>query len=265
MKRVFPCWLRRGRISTVTQDVRGRAWHRSPGGSLPWLGRTSATRQEAGRKPEDASTQPDIVDGAAGTCSTPAGTVQIFASDDVAWSALVGVWQICDGAYSIFVGALSDTIGVEFEPPSPNGADDASSRRGNLYFLTRGASGPVREVGFDCEWTYEVYGANCIATRPPLPAMASSSSIHPVRENGSSTMPMRVQGKKACWCLSERGGSGSCPATGARALYNRRAVGRIAGDAQAVRATGYGVTTMASRGPALHVAGSKGAPLSQLR
>jgi hypothetical protein len=87
------------------------------------------------------------------TCKTPPGTVQIYPSDADLWAGIVGVWQICAGAYSIFIDAPSDTIGVEFAPPS---TDVASDPVGNLFFLTRGPSGPVRGAGFDYQQLYQV-------------------------------------------------------------------------------------------------------------
>ena len=100
----------------------------------------------------------DAGDGAcSATCSTPPGTIQLYegnaASNDELWAGLIGVWQICSRAYEVFLAAPSDTIGVEFAPPS---TEDASVPQGNLFFLTRGPSGPVRGGGFDYQQTYEV-------------------------------------------------------------------------------------------------------------
>ena len=90
------------------------------------------------------------------TCSTAAGTVQFFASDADTWAALLGVWQICSDAHSIYAGAPADTVGVEFAPPHTDLPYDAAAILGNLYFLTNGPSGPVRGGGFDYQQTYDV-------------------------------------------------------------------------------------------------------------
>jgi hypothetical protein len=79
--------------------------------------------------------------------------VQNHPSDADLWADIIGVWQICSGRYSIFNGAPSDTIGVEFAAPSP--ASD-SEPVGNLFFLTRGSSGPVRGAGFEYQQLYDV-------------------------------------------------------------------------------------------------------------
>jgi hypothetical protein len=90
------------------------------------------------------------------TCSTPAGTLQSLNTDAGTWAALVGVWRICSGPRSLFADAPADTIGVEFAPPHTDLPYDAAATLGNLYFLTWGASGPVRGGGFDYQQTYDV-------------------------------------------------------------------------------------------------------------
>jgi hypothetical protein len=100
----------------------------------------------------------DAPDGTcSATCSTPPGPILLYEdfaqSDALLRAGLVGVWQICNGAYSVFHDVPSDTIGVEFAPP-PDA--DASFPEGNLFFLTRGPAGPVRGVGFEYQQTYVV-------------------------------------------------------------------------------------------------------------
>lgn len=104
--------------------------------------------------------EPAASDAAAGTCgatcSTPAGLVQYFESNDEIWDALVGSWRIC-GSLRTFAGPPADTIGVEFTAPYE--VDDAGVKTGRLYFLTQGPSGPVRGAGFDYQEIFEVmYG-----------------------------------------------------------------------------------------------------------
>jgi hypothetical protein len=87
------------------------------------------------------------------TCSTPPGTLLTFASDNALEQGLIGVWRICDGAYAMFAGAPSDTIGVELTPPVRS---DAGTVRSFMYLLTQGPAGPVRGAGFDYQLTYEI-------------------------------------------------------------------------------------------------------------
>ncbi len=100
---------------------------------------------------------PDGYDAAAGTCaatcSTAPGTLLTFASDAELGQGLIGVWRICGGAYAMFAGAPSDTIGAEFTPPLRS---DAGTVRSFLYLLTQGPAGPVRGAGFDYQLTYEI-------------------------------------------------------------------------------------------------------------
>ena len=117
--------------------------------------------------PKLAGSSPGVYDAGAdtcpATCSTPAGTVRTFHSDADTWAALIGVWQICSGAYSMFADAPADTIGVEFALPHTDLPYDAAATRGNMYFLTRGQSGLARGGGFEYQQTYEVVGGwlNC--------------------------------------------------------------------------------------------------------
>ena len=104
------------------------------------------------------------------TCSTAPGTILppdpylgSAAVDAALWAGLVGVWQICDGGDSAFQGepamAPADTIGIEFGPPIPSDTDPSGWAKGNLFFLTRGPSGPVRGAGFEYQQTYMITGA----------------------------------------------------------------------------------------------------------
>jgi hypothetical protein len=86
-----------------------------------------------------------------GTCSTPPGPVATLPSDAELLAGLVGVWRICSGGPSLFTGAPSDTIGVEFAPPV---ADSGPDIEGDMYFLRKGPSGPVRGPGSDYQQTY---------------------------------------------------------------------------------------------------------------
>jgi hypothetical protein len=93
------------------------------------------------------------------TCSTPPGNIVPWGaanSDERLRAGIVGVWQICFGAYSIFHWAPSDTIGVEFAPAAPI---DAAWPEANMFFLIAGPSGPVRGAGFEYEQTYVLSGA----------------------------------------------------------------------------------------------------------
>jgi len=93
------------------------------------------------------------------TCSTPPGTILLYEgnddSDERLRAGLVGAWQICFGAYSVFLWAPSDTIGVEFAPAP---VVDAAWPEANMFFLTAGPSGPVRGAGFEYEQTYVLSG-----------------------------------------------------------------------------------------------------------
>ncbi len=115
----------------------------------------SPTAGNHGGGGEPASADADA--GACGaSCSTPAGQLQYFESNDEIWDALVGVWKIC-GSLRTFAAPPSDTIGVEFTAPYE--IDDAGVKTGRLYFLTQGPSGPVRGAGFDYQEIFEVlYG-----------------------------------------------------------------------------------------------------------
>jgi hypothetical protein len=88
-----------------------------------------------------------------GNCQTPPGPVQVNMTFDELAAVVVGVWQICSDGHGLFAGAPSDTIGVEFGPSSPK---RAWGWEGNLYFLKRGPSGPVRGDGPDYQQTYQV-------------------------------------------------------------------------------------------------------------
>ena len=130
-------------------------------GILAVAGLLAACEQHAlGRgSPKPNAGSPGAYDGGddtcSATCSTPPGTVLLYEgnadSDAKLRAGIIGVWQICFGAYSVFHWAPADTIGVEFAPPSPN---DATWPEGNMFFLTAGPSGPVRGGGFEYEQTY---------------------------------------------------------------------------------------------------------------
>jgi len=96
----------------------------------------------------------DAGDGACfATCSTPPGPIRLYPTDAEATAGLIGVWRICYGGHDIFIEAPSDTIGVEFTPPTTSGSTDIE---GNMYFLRKGASGPVRGGSPEYRQTYLV-------------------------------------------------------------------------------------------------------------
>ena len=111
---------------------------------------------DAGNPPQTGG-RPGIDDAGQGTCyatcSTPPGPVQIYPSNAELAAGLVGVWRICSGGPSLFTGAPSDTIGVEF---APGFANSDLGIEGDVYFLKKGPSGPVRGQGADYQQTYEV-------------------------------------------------------------------------------------------------------------
>jgi hypothetical protein len=105
--------------------------------------------------PTQTGGSPAVGDASGGTCyatcSTPPGPIQVWPSNADLLAGLLGVWRICSGGPAIFTGAPSDTIGVEFAPPTPDGGPDIE---GDMYFLRRAPSGPVRGPGSDYQQTY---------------------------------------------------------------------------------------------------------------
>ena len=133
----------------------------------------------APRYPNQNGGSPGVYDtgqdpACAATCATAPGPILPYghgsAGDAELWAGLVGVWQICDGGGAAFQGppadAPADTIGVEFAPPVTSDSDPAGVTKGNLFFLTRGPSGPVRGAGFEYQQVYTIYGGvlKCFAT-----------------------------------------------------------------------------------------------------
>jgi hypothetical protein len=106
--------------------------------------------------PNPGAGQPGAYDAGAGTCSatcsTPPGDVDFFNTDDEVRAALVGVWQFCAGAADVFPGIPSDAIGIELTPATLWQAE----LQGNVYFITKGPSGPVRGAGANYQGTYVV-------------------------------------------------------------------------------------------------------------
>jgi hypothetical protein len=100
------------------------------------------------------------------TCSTPAGTVQLFASVADVYAALEGRWQICgSGAASTFPDLPADVIGVEYGPATVEAPDSScggftgtgpTCGGGDMYYLVQSSSGPVRGTGFAYQLTYDV-------------------------------------------------------------------------------------------------------------
>jgi hypothetical protein len=99
-----------------------------------------------------------------GGCATPPGPAKVYPSLDELAAALVGEWAICFGGHALFTGAPSDTLGVEFGPSSSTGN---GSWRGNLYFLKRGPSGPVRGEGQNYQQTYAVVDDRTVSCWSP--------------------------------------------------------------------------------------------------
>lgn len=127
-------------------------------------------------------------------CTTPPGTIQIYPSDADLWAGIVGVWQICAGASSIFVDAPSDSIGVEFAPPSTElGSDPA----GNLFFLTGGPTGPVRGAGFEYQQIYDI-------SNGVLYCHGSYNSVYSV---GLKYSPCPREWEMATWGVMEHAGT----------------------------------------------------------
>ena len=90
------------------------------------------------------------------TCETAAGAVFAFSSVGQIYGALVGLWRICGGPGTVYPGAPTDTIGVEYGPASAEPTASGSTVGGNMYYLVQGTNGPERGPGFDYQLTYDV-------------------------------------------------------------------------------------------------------------
>jgi hypothetical protein len=90
------------------------------------------------------------------TCSTPPGLVEPFSTIDRVYSWVSGKWLFCTGRATWQNQAPSDAIGVEFTPGSSAPTPRGSTAGGNMYYLVKGPSGPVRGAGFNYQLTYDI-------------------------------------------------------------------------------------------------------------
>jgi hypothetical protein len=138
---------------------------RTPLDELAWRSKGGSTGSPDGDlgNPTATGGGPGASDAGAGACygrcSTPPGAIAL---DPSIGPAILGIWEICSGGHDLFTGSPSDTIGVEFTPPGPGGN---TGLLGDLYFLKRGPSGPVRGEGSAYHHTYEVIGNSDISCR----------------------------------------------------------------------------------------------------
>jgi hypothetical protein len=150
----------------------------------------TAEYQDAGSADEGGAADVFILDGGGpgategrdcgATCSTPAGTVRTPTSLVEAYSQVEGTWIICD---KVEAGLPSAAVGVELDPPMRGDASceatGGSGCTGNLYYLVRGPSGPVRGVGPSYEFTYEIQpGSYEIALHPDPTSQGSRRYVY---------------------------------------------------------------------------------------
>ena len=91
----------------------------------------------------------------AATCSTPPGLVEPFSTIDRVYTWVTGKWLFCTGQET-WQTAPADAIGIEFTPGSSAPTPAGSTVGGNMYYLVKGPSGPVRGAGFNYQFTYDI-------------------------------------------------------------------------------------------------------------